>query len=280
MDIEQLWEQYLNKDNVSEIEQLDILFECAKQDEDTALKRVALYELGDIHYMGKGVEVDKESGKILMQQSADLGYGPAMNLYGQMLTYDGDLTSIEYFGKALLEGEILPAKNLNEIYIACAKANNSYVCEIIDNEVKSVINICQEKIRNAEDEYGKPQLTLAIVGLYGIGKKFGIDQAAGQTYLQQAVDKKNVIASVIQKDPALSHAETVNEFKPETTTNSQAETSGSTESTNWTLGDIIVILIVGVIGGGIVNLIFHTGFFVPFLIFSAIALGLSIYGSK
>jgi hypothetical protein len=156
------WDKYQEATNATDpLTKLRGLTECITECDDNAIKRLAAYDLGIALYQGKdGLPQDKDKGKRLMQLSADLDYGPAMNLYGQMLTHEGDLESITYFCMALDAGEIMAAKNLHDLYKACSENGASQVCNAITAGVGEVARIQRED--KPEDENGK-SITVRMV---------------------------------------------------------------------------------------------------------------------
>lgn len=210
------WDKYQEATQATDtLTKLRGLTECITQSEDKSVKRLAAHDLGFALYQGKdGFPQDKEKGKKLMEMSADLGYGPAMNLYGQMLTHEGDLNAIAYFCMALNEGQIPAAKNLNEMYTAFSKNGSPELCDIIDSAVGEVVRLLKEDGDLDEDENGSASLTMALIGLYGLGGKCGVSVADGEAYLQKSVEKGNGIAQTMARNPELKSAATATSFNP------------------------------------------------------------------
>jgi len=164
----------------------------------------------------------------------------------------------------------------------------------IEAGVGEVARINREE--KAEDENGSASLVLALIGLYGLGEKCGISPEQGEEYLQKSVQKGNGMAQAIDSSPELKHPATVASFKPaymrekENTENDRnveanansAQTTQSTESepTPFGLFDAGFSLAVGAVGGLLINWIFHTGFWIPFIIVTLIWGGLTYMGSK
>ena len=208
------WDKYQEATNATDpLTKLKGLTECITECDDNAIKRLAAYDLGIALYQGKdGFPQDKDKGKRLMQLSADLDYGPAMNLYGQMLTHEGDMESITYFCMGLDAGEIMAAKNLHDLYKACSENGASQVCNAITAGVGEVARIQRED--KPEDENGKSSLALALIGLYGLGGQCGISVEQGEEYLQQAAAKGNGTAGTMIRNPELKGPATALSFNP------------------------------------------------------------------
>lgn len=198
-----LWDKYMQaKDSADVTAKLNVLAECLTQQEDKRLRMLAAMDLGEIYYLGKGVPVDKVRGKKWMKVSADLGCPEAMNLYGQMLTHEGDTESISYFCMALDEAQLAAAKNLNELLIAFLKKGATNLSNAIEAGVAEVARINREKLN---DKDGHPYLVLAMIGLYGLGQKCGISVSQGEEYLRKAVELGHPIAETISRHPDLKY---------------------------------------------------------------------------
>ena len=210
------WDKYQEASEATDtVAKLRGLTECITQTEDKVTRRIAAHDLGLALYQGKdGFPQDKEKGKKLMELSAELGHGPAMNLYGQMLTHEGDLNAIAYFCMALNEGQIAAAKNLNEMYTAFKKSGSDQLCDVIESAVGEVVRLLKEDGDLDEDKNGSASLTMALIGLYGLGDKCGISVEQGEEYLQQSAAKGNGIADTIVRNPELKGPATVMSFNP------------------------------------------------------------------
>lgn len=305
MDVDQLWDKYLDvRDSQNTEEKLAVLMECAEQEEDVTLTRVARHDLGFMYYQGKGVAQDKERGKVMMKSAADLGYGPAMNLYGQMLTHEGDWEAFDYITKALMAGEIVAAKNLHKF----SKSTNPDVVECVNDHMEDLVAECKEMIEKGKDENGKPQLALALAGLYGLAGKQGVSRENGKEYLKQAADKGNGQADFILRNPSLQSPETEEQFKgpskeemakakanlekaiadavaeqnekKKLEKESEIPVETTKQTTPFGMSDIKFGLGCGLVGSLLLKLIFHTGFLMPFIIISLIVIGLLYSGSS
>ena len=203
------WDKYQEATQATDtLTKLRGLTECITQSEDKSVKRLAAHDLGFALYQGKdGFPQDKEKGKKLMEMSADLGYGPAMNLYGQMLTHEGDLNAIAYFCMALNEGQIPAALNLRDLYDGFSKNGSPELCDIIDSAVGEVVRLLKEDGDLDEDKNGS-------ASLYGLGGKCGVSVADGEAYLQKSVEKGNGIAQTMARNPELKSAATATSFNP------------------------------------------------------------------
>ena len=210
MNVAQLWNEYLKVRNSQNLEEkLPVLLECAEQEEDVTLTRVARHDLGLMYYRGKEITQDRERGKTFMKSAADLGYAPAMNLYGQMLTHEGDWEAFDYITKALAAGEIVAAQNLHKF----SKSTNPDVAECVNDHMEELVAEFKEKIEKDEYNSGHPQFVLALAALYELTEKQGISREDGKRYLQQAADKGHSTAKFVLKNPELQAAETAGQFK-------------------------------------------------------------------
>ena len=272
------WDRYMEATNTENtIEKIKILMECFGQDEDKLTQRVAAHDLGHIFYTGSGVPEDKERGKKLMRVSAELGHPEAMNLYGQMLTHDGDTECISYFCMALEKAQFMAAKNLNKLLISFQKAGNTTLCNAVEAGVAEVARISLEDKPNEQSE---AYLTLALIGLYGLGKKCGISVEQGEEYLQKAIEAGHPYAELINEDPKLKHPEAL----PYQTTASAAPAAEKKEEEKVPVGpfgwsDVVTSLIVGAVGGLLINWIFKTGFWIPALVIAVLFCGVMYIGS-
>lgn len=270
------WDKYMEARDASDITtKLKLLTECFGQSEDALTRRVAAHDLGNIFYLGQGVPVDKARGKQLMKVSADLGHPEAMNLYGQILTHEGDTESISYFCMALDKAQILAAKNLNQLLIAFQKAGNTQLCNAVEAGVGEVIRINQE---DKADNQSEANLTLALVGLYGLGVKHGISVEQGEEYMRKAIELGNPIAKIINDDPSLKHPQSLPYSAP--AGGSTSTQDAPVETTPFGMTDVITALVVGAVGGLLCNWIFHTGFLIPFLVVSVLFGAVLFIGSK
>lgn len=190
------------KDTADPLTKLKLLTECMGQTEHPRARMLAIMDIAEMYYLGKGVPVDKARGKKMMQLSADLGCPEAMNLYGQMLTHEGDTDSLTYFSMALNEAQLAAAKNLNQLLVAFQKSGKTNLVNALEAAVAEVARLNQEKL-NQQD--GKPYLVLAMIGLNGLGRRCGISVSQGEAYLQKAVDLGNPIAETISRNPNLKY---------------------------------------------------------------------------
>lgn len=253
------WEKYTKASNSEDaMTKLELLCECFAQKEDKLTRRLAAHDLGYMFYVGRGVPVNKERGKRLMKVSADLGHPAAMNLYGQMLTHDGDPESITYFFKALDKAHFIAAKNLNRLLISSQEARNTKLCNRIEAGVAEVVRLNLDKGEDRE-----AYMTLALVGLYGLGQKCGISVAQGEEYLQKAIEAGHPYAERINRDSSLKYPQAL----PHKTTNEKKPTEKKRPigPPPFTLGDVIVSMVVGAIASLFVALAFRTGFVISFL---------------
>lgn len=312
MNTDKLWDEYIEvKDQAPSPERLKVLLECSRQSEDVRLQSISLFDLGKIHYNGDEIiACDKEKGKMLMKASADLGYGPAMNLYGQMLTHDGDIDAITYFRKSIESGEqvTIPAENLHTLYSAWQESGGEQLCEVIEEEIQILIDRCIKAIESDTDKNGVSALSLAVVGLYGLGRKQGINRSEGEKYLQKAIDCGNGEAKFLKQCPELLSPKTYDSFtgpsednlakakadledalaaamseksnkaEKDIPTTSPDHPSAKTSIEKHKFGmfdfvlDLIIGTVLGAIAGGLIHLFFRTGFLIPFGIASVIFL--------
>lgn len=270
-----IWDRYMESTTTENtIEKIKILMECFKQDEDKIAQRVAAHDLGHIFYTGSGVPEDKERGKKLMKVSAELGHPEAMNLYGQMLTHDGNTECISYFCMALEKAQITAAKNLNTLLISFQKAGNTTLCNAVEAGVAEVARISlEDKADNLSEAY----LTLALIGLYGLGVKCGISVEQGEAYLQKAAEAGHPYAEIIGQDPNLKYPQAYPYQTAAAPVAQKEEEKAPVGPFGWS--DVVTSLVVGAVGGLLINWIFKTGFWIPFLVVGALFCGILYIGS-
>ena len=137
-----------------------------------------------------------------------------MLFMGNILYNEGSFGSFCYYCDAVEAGSVQAAYILNENLTM--KEENPIakrMIQTIEEQIEFLVEKSEWKIKDGQDEYGEPQFALALVGLYDLGVKQGIDRRQGEKYLEEAIKKKNSNAQYMKENPLLMKPETMKQFK-------------------------------------------------------------------
>ena len=218
MSSEQLWKEYTDikySNNVNK--KISVLTRCAEQKEDELLSRSAKRDLGLIYYQADDSIKDIDKAKKYLSEAADEGDENAKQFYGIILYNEGNFASFYYFCDAMELGNIHSAYLMyDNMHMKEDNATAKRIKSTVEEQIEDLVDACKWKIEDGKDEDGAPQFALALVGLYDLGEKLGIDRKKGQEYLKLALEKGNSYAQFMQQNPVLMKPETMNQYKPPT----------------------------------------------------------------
>lgn len=175
--------------------------ECLQQVKDVALKTEMQRDLGII-YMTEPSVKNEQKAEAYFREAAKADDDIALQMVGIILFNRGDIKAFDFLQMAVELGNPYSAyifwDNLNKF-----RADGS-------DQAKGLVNILErhvkDAVQNSKDalEYetnGAPQAALALLGLYGLGEKYGITQAMGREYLQQGAKMGNANAQYLLDNP-------------------------------------------------------------------------------
>lgn len=218
MSSESLWKQYVNTKYSNNIhDKINVLSKCAEQTEDALLSRSAKRDLGLIYFQGDEAVKDLKKARKYLSEAAEEGDENAKQFYGIMLYNEGNFASFYYFREAMELGNIHSAYMMfDNLHIKEENAIATRIKSTVEEQIAYLVDTCQGKIEDGNDEDGMPQFALALVGLYDLGEKLGIDREKGREYLKLALEKGNANAQFMQQNPVLMKPETMNQYKAPT----------------------------------------------------------------
>lgn len=227
MSSESLWKEYngINySNNVNK--KISVLLKCTEQTEDALLARSAKRELGLIYFLGTETAQDMDKAKKYLCEAAEDGDELGKQFYGIALYNEGNFASFVYLREAMELGNIYSAFMMyDNLHVKEDHALARRVKSSVEEEIELLVSNCRLKIERGQDEGGVPQFALALVGLYDLGGKVGIDRKKGQEYFKIALSKGNSYARDMQQNPELMNPENIRNFKPR-----QAEENRETEN--------------------------------------------------
>lgn len=221
---EELWNAYRGLLGESDMSRaVTILQQCLEEGTDPALLYCAGRDLGMLYARDDSGIKDLEKAKQYLRQAAleaiIHGYEKpeiydeiACQTLGQLLFAEGDLKAFYFQKEALKLGSLWAAwsfyRELKER--TDEDAFTRLVQENIQNEISSLCTECRDAIAEGElpaVKSGVPQFALAIVGLYRLGDKVGIDEKQGLEYLTQSRELGNKHAEDVFRFPDLQKPE-------------------------------------------------------------------------
>ncbi len=219
MNIEKLRTEYANINNVNDVnKRISILTGCMEQTVDPAMASAAKRDLGLLYYMGNDTLKDVDKAKKYLSEAAEEGDELGKQFYGIALYNEGNFASFIYLREAMEMGNIYSAFMMyDNLHLKEEHALAKRVKSTVEEEIDLLVSNCQLKIERGQDEGGVPQFALALVGLYDLGAKVGIDKKKGMEYFQQALSKGNPYAREMQQNPEMMDPEKIRNFKPRQT---------------------------------------------------------------
>lgn len=213
-----LWNEYTDAKYSNDMNnKINVLKKCAQQDEDKLLARSAKRDLGLIYFQGDDSVKDMDKARQYLQEAAEEGDENGKQFYGILLYNEGNFASFYYFREAMELGNIHSAYMMyDNLHIKEDNPIAAKMIKTVEEQMKILVDNCQWKIENGDDEDGLPQFALALVGLYDLGEKLGIDRKKGEEYLNLALEKGNGYAQFMQQNPVLMKPETMQQYKPPT----------------------------------------------------------------
>lgn len=143
-----------------------------------------------------------------LKEAAEAGDETAMQQYGILLYNEGNKASLYYFKDAMERGSIYSAYILYDTFhTKDDSVLAKQVKEIIEQQMEYLVSTCQYEIEKGIDRDGRQQFALALVGLYDLGEKLGIDRKKGMEYYEAALEKGNQYAIFMQENPAFMDPE-------------------------------------------------------------------------
>lgn len=214
MNTANLWNEYTDVKYSNDInKKINIMEKCAQQDEDKILARTAKRDLGLIYFQGDASVKNIDKARQYLKE----GDENRKQFYGILLYNEGIFGSFYYFREAMEFGNIHSAYMLyDNLHIKNDSPMATKVIQTVEEQIRLLVDDCQWKIECCEDGDEAPQFALALVGLYDLGEKLGIERKKGEEYLKLALDKGNGYAQFMQQNPALMRPETMQQYKPPT----------------------------------------------------------------
>lgn len=215
MSMEQLCKEYVQaKYEKDTRKRIAVLTRCAEQTEDADLANAAKRDLGMIYLQGDDSVKDEEKAARYLKEAADAGDELGKQFYGLLLYQHGEFEAFRYLREALELGNIYSAYVLHDnLHMQDESAMARMMISVVETQIAELVDSCREKIKAGQDADGAPQCALALVGLYDLGEKVGIDRNKGREYLDQAAKKGYHIALFMKENPVLMKPETMNQYQ-------------------------------------------------------------------
>lgn len=210
----QMWEEYLDarySDNISK--KTRVLTKCMEQTEDPMLAASAKRDMGTIflqQYQEQNEEESLEKAKKYLKEAADAGDEIGNQLYGVLLFNEGNMEAFDYLAEAL---------KLGNIYSAYVLQDNLHMQEDFPLAMRIKVRI-EQAVEEIVTEYEKladqdagAEFVLALIGLYDLGERVGLDRKQGMDHLEKAVKRGHERAVMMKENPVLLKPETMNQFE-------------------------------------------------------------------
>lgn len=218
MSITTLWDEYTEAKYSNNMNnKIHILTKCAEQKEDEILSRSAKRDLGLIYFTGDDSVKDMEKARKYLKEAAEEGDENGKQFYGILLFNEGNFASFYYFREAMELGNIHSAYMMyDSLHVKEDNPIAKKMIQTVEEQIEYLVKECNWKIEDGKDSDGMPQFSLALVGLYDLGEKVGIDRKKGEEYLNIALEKGNGYAQFMKQNPQLMRPETMKDYQPPT----------------------------------------------------------------
>lgn len=182
-----------------------LFMECIMQNKEPELSCQASFDMGEMLYFGThGETQDKERGLTMIRSAVLKDHGDAMALYGRDLVQQGDRKGIDYLCMGLIKGVPAAGHCLQGVYRVAQAVGEMDLYAYTEDSIDTLLS--GQRSQEAGDSTGSVCLTLALIGLYGLGEKFGLSTAQGEEYLQKAAAKGHPMAALIRTCPDMKAA--------------------------------------------------------------------------